>query len=243
MRDGQASLTNIQNIDNLKFKMFIILPASLIIKRSIIILFVAAAYFLITQPVNGMESTPTSNIKKDTVRGKVEEKRLMAQERIEVKRTEIASRAAALREKLQTFRDKLKAQIVQKVSDTLNRINKKQTEQMQKHLDKMSSMVTRLEKRVNEATGSSNTASASAAVSNAKSAIASASTAVAVQMANDYTINISTESAARVESKQARDRLHNDLRSVRRLVIDAKKAVSNAIRIIATSLGGIKSGQ
>lgn len=216
-------------------------PAALI-KRSIIILFLALISLIVTQNVAAVESSPGSKIRRDEVREKVEEKRLMAQERIEAKRDEIASKAAALRERLQTFKDKLKATVVQRVSDTLNRINKKQTEQMQKHLDKMSSMVTRLENRVNEAT-SSNTASASAALNNAKATISSASAAVAAQMAKDYTITISTESAARADSKQARDRLHSDLRSVRGLVIDAKQAVANAIRVIATSLGGIKSGR
>lgn len=214
-----------------------------LLTRSIIILFLLAFALIAAFPVLAVDSTGTGKIKRDEVRQKVEEKRQIAQQRLETTRSEVASRAAALREKLQNFKNKIKANLVEKISNVLNRINQNQTTQMQKHLDKMSSMVTRLENRVNEATAGANTASASAAVNNAEAAVASASTAVANQAKMDYTLNISTESAARADTKAARDKLRDDLMSVRRLVIEAKQAVANAIRTVAQSLGGIKSGQ
>lgn len=204
-----------------------------LLKKIFVTLLLAIATLVLSYPVLAVDATQTGVTKRESI-----------QQRINEKRAEIASKAAILREKLQNFRDKIKAATVQRISDTLNRINQNQTGQMQKHLDKMSGMITRLESRVAEASGAGqNIASASGAVNDAKEAIASASAAVTAQAGMDYTISVSSESAVRVDAKQQRDRLHNDLKSVRQLVINAKQAVAKTIMTVAKTLGGVKSGR
>lgn len=195
-------------------------------------------------PVLAEDSTPAGSTNKERAQIRVTDKKQLAQQNLDIRKQTIASKAAMLKERLQGFKNKLKATLVEKISDTLNRINSNRTAMLQKHLDKMSEIMVKLESRAKEASGSGkNTASASAAINDAKRAIASTSAAVVTQSQMDYTVSISTESAARIESKVTRDKLQTDLRSVRMLVIETKQKVANAIRSVAQTLGGIKSGQ
>src|SRR3989344_862832 len=215
-----------------------------LLKKIFTVLFLITATLVLSYPALAIDSTQAGVTKSNSLRQNLEQKKLTDQQRLSEKRAEIASKAAILKERLQNFKDKIKAATVQRISDTLNKINQNQTTQMQKHLDKMSGMVTRLESRINEAPGAGqSTASASAALNDAKQAIASASAAVTTQAGMDYTISVSSESAVRADSKQSRDKLHNDLKSVRQLVINAKQAVAKTIMTVAKTLGGVKSGR
>lgn len=211
---------------------------------------------LTSQVYAASESTPSGKRErvedlKDRMKDKFEDKRDIMEVkkretrlRLEEKREMMATKAAALKERLEDFRDKIKANIIEKVSNALNRINDNRTERMQAHLDKMSEIVVKLENRLAEASSSArNTASASAAITSAKETIDVASEAVAKQAEKDYTVNVSTEKLSRAETKDTRDVLHNDLQSVKRLVVDAKHKVAMAIRSVAQTLGGIKSGK
>lgn len=212
---------------------------------------VATLFLILSFAVLATDTTSPSATRREQIQTRIEDKRAQLQTRrenlatrLEERRAEIASRAAQLRTRLGQFRDQVKAKIVERINTVLDQINQRQTQQMKKHLDKMSELLAKVENRVNEASSSGqNTASASAAVTNAKEAIASASTAVDEQMGNDYTIEVSTESAVRKDAKEARDALHQDLREVRSLVIAAKQAVANAIRVTAQTLKGLKIGQ
>lgn len=156
----------------------------------------------------------------DANKEKVEVKKEATAQRIATVKEKMATREAALKAKLDKFRDKKKAETVNKVNANLNQINQKQTEQMLKHLDKMSALLTKLETQKGSNVESST----------ANAAIASASAAVKVQAAKDYTLTVASESTVRKDAKKIRDALHTDLRNVRKLVIDAKQAVANAIR-------------
>lgn len=153
-------------------------------------------------------------------------------QKIEDIRTKIASREAALKAKLLKFRDQRKAQIAERISNNLNRINKNQTDAMLKHLNLMSTILDKLEARVNQGKPDiKDPNQAKEAITNARSTIASASAAVAAQAEKDYTLTGSSESAIRKEAKAMRDKLHTDLQTVRKLVIAAKQAVGDAIRV------------
>ena len=90
----------------------------------------------------------------------------------------------------------------------------------------------KLEARVNSGTPDiKGSASASAAIASARDAIASASAAVSDQALKDYTIVVTSESNIRIDAKTQRDKLHTDLLALRKIVIDAKQAVANAIRV------------
>lgn len=174
----------------------------------------------ITRPA-ATKSGAVVEAKKENVTGKI----AAVKERI-------ASKAASLKIKLQTFRDQKKAQVAERVNINLNNINQKQTEQMQKHLDAMLKILGRLETRVNQATPDiKDPAVAKAAIDAARATIATVSAAVSDQAQKDYTIQVSSEARIGVDAKTQRDKLHADLLALKKSVIDAKQSVANAIRV------------
>lgn len=190
-----------------------------------------------TSPVWAKESTSGATNRRDKIQGRVETRRENIQDRIDNVRAKIASREAMLRARLQKFKDQRKAEVAQRVNTNLNRINQNQTQQMLKHLEKMTTILNRLEDRVNKGTKE--------AIASASASIAQATSAVQTQALNDYTITVISEATVRANAKASRDRLHTDLLAVRKLVIDAKQAVANAIRVAKSGKmkEGTESGQ
>lgn len=163
---------------------------------------------------------------------RIDAKTQKLENRIEDIRAKIASKEAALKARLQKFKNKRKAEITERISTNLNKINKNRTEEILRHLDKMSTILDKLEARVNQGKPDiKDPAKAKTAIAAARDAIASASAAVGAQVAKDYTLTGSSEAAIRTEAKAARDKLHADLQAVRKLSIAAKQAVGNAIRV------------
>lgn len=160
------------------------------------------------------------------------------EDNLQTRLDKIASHAATLHAKLQTFRDQKKAAIIDQINTTLAGINKTRTTEMTAHLDMMSAIVTKLEARVTGVGTGKDTASASAAITSAKTAIDTARTAVTTQAGNDYTITVTSETVARVQVKATRDKLFKDLSTTHGLVVAARQAVANAISTASTLLGG-----
>lgn len=142
-------------------------------------------------------------------------------ERLEDRQAKMASREATLKAKLAAFKDKRKAELTQKISNHLNKINQNQTQQMLRNLDNMSKILDKLEVIINNNT----------AIVSARQTIAMSSAAVNEQAQKDYTIQVSSESAVKSNAKAQRDQLHKDLQAVRKDVIDAKQSVYNVFRI------------
>lgn len=165
------------------------------------------------------------------------------EERIAVMREKLASKAATLKTKLQTFKDQRKAVVAERVNTNLNNINQNQTAQMQKHLDTMSGILDKLEARVNKGTPDiKDPNKAKTAIATARGAISSASAVVSAQAAKDYTIQLTTEAKVRIDAKTQRDNLHKDLLATRKTVQDAKQAVTNAIRIAKSGALPVRTG-
>ncbi len=158
-------------------------------------------------------------------------KEFVAQRQENIKE-KMASREAALKSKLALFKDQRKANLTSRVNDTLAMINQQRTSQMLKYLDNMSRILSKLETRVNS--GSSDikdVTAAKAAIADSKAKIASAAAAVKVQQAKDYTIQVSSETTVKADAKLQRDKLQSALLTLRKLLIDAKQSVANAIRV------------
>jgi len=202
--------------------------------------FIAAVLFvslLVTQVVLAEDSTSGGTVRKERFSQKIEKRIDNIQTRIDAMKEKLASREATLKLKLQTFKDKHKAEIAQRVNTNLNQINLKQTKEMQNHLDKMSLLLDKLEARVNSGSPDvKDPTAAKAAIAVSRTKIASASAAVLTQAGNDYTITITSESKIKLDAQEQREKLHKDLKAVRQLVIDAKQSVANAIRV-AKGLG------
>ncbi|MDO8618319.1 MAG: hypothetical protein Q7R49_00055, partial [Candidatus Daviesbacteria bacterium] len=126
-----------------------------------------------------------------------------------------------LKASLQQFKNKKKAEAADRINTNLNTINQNQTSQMQKHLTNMSRILDKLETKVDPPV---------AAIAAARTNIASVSAAVAAQAQKDYTIIVTSEIRIKTDAKKQRDALHTDLQSVKKMVINAKQSVANAIK-------------
>ncbi len=201
---------------------------------------------VLSTPVLALDSTSSSvsraekiDQKANTAIKTLEARKNALAQRIENREVLIASRTAELKAKLEAFKDQKKAEIVQRISDNLNKINANQTGQMDKHLQKMIDILNRLETRVNDASSSGkDVATASAAIASAREAISAAQSAVSTQSKNDYTIQVSTEATIKVSVKQMRDKFFKDIQATRKLVINAKQDVAKAISSANSSMGG-----
>lgn len=209
---------------------------------------------LLVTPALAVDST-TSAISPKFIRpvNRLEQNRLITQqnniERLEDRTARIASREANLKSALQAFKNKQKADIVQRINQFLNSINQNQTQLMQKHLDLMTSILDKLEKRITQGTPDiKNPQLAETAVANSRAAIASASAAVKAQMDKDYTISVTSETKVKTDVQKVRQQLYEDLQVVRKAVISAKQSVASAIRAAksgdtSTTKEGTASGQ
>lgn len=160
------------------------------------------------------------------------EKRMVFEEKRETIKEKIATRQAQLKTKLQAFKDKKKAEITERISNNLNRINAQRTATLLKHLDKMTAILNKLEGRVNQGSPDiKNPALAKAAIAESRAKIASSQAAVKAQANKDYTPTVTSEGKVKADAQAQRDRLHQDLQAVRIQVIDAKQSVANAIRV------------
>lgn len=211
-------------------------------------LLVVTAYPVFAQDAASPAATRKQLLKEklETRKDNLEAKKESVANRIEVLKNQQASKAAALKLKLQAFKNQEKATAAARISENLNKVNQNQTSQMQKMLALMSTLLEKLENRVNQGTSDiKDPVSARVAIASAKEIIATASAAVTAQAQKDYTITVSSESRVKTDAKLQRDKLHTDLQAVRKAVIDAKQAVTNAIRIAkseATTSGKLKEG-
>lgn len=228
------------------------------IKKTAIL--IAVSSILLISPVLAEDSTFTARpviqnkIQKIDTSG-MEQKRLaeaskaaIFRQKLEQRKEIIASHEAQIRAKIQAFKDKQKAEIASRVNTNLNKINQNQTDQMLKHLGLMSQLLDKLATRVSSNSPDiKDTSLANQAIADSRETIAKAKTAVEAQTQKDYTINVTTESKIRADAQEKRDQLFKDITAVRKLVIDAKQSVANAVRVaksgkIATPSGTVKEG-
>lgn len=192
--------------------------------------------------VSAQDSTSTATRKekvqerietrKENIKERVETRKENISERIADKREIMASREAALKTKLEGFRNKQKAQIVERVNISLKNINEKMVAHFKKVLERLSNLLDKLEARVNaNSSDIKDPVLARQAIADARLAIASATEVVNLQSAKDYTLELTQESRAKTEVTGIRRLSHEDLKVVLQAVNDAKNSVSNAIRI------------
>lgn len=197
---------------------------------SILICFIILAAAAFT--VFAEESTPSTNVRKPTSLQKINVRKDTVDSKLEALRVKQASREANLKAKLETFKDKRKAEVAERVNTNLNKINQNQTRQMLRHIDTMTEILNKLEARVNKKTPDiKDSVAAKNAITDARNTIATTSAAVQAQAEKDYTITVSSESRVRIDAKTQRDKLHTDLLALRKMVIDTKQSVGSAIRV------------
>lgn len=155
-----------------------------------------------------------------------------------------ASIGAILKQRLQTFKNKEKAKLVEMVSQNLTIINQNRTAQMLQNLNTMSQLLSKLETRVGSASTSGKDITAiTSSIAQARIAISSASAAVNTQAAKEYGITVSTESTVNKDAQIARNSLFNDLKATYDNVVAARNSVKNAITTAISTFGGTNGGQ
>lgn len=198
-----------------------------------------SAIFAVATPAIAQTATTPGQIRKGAAKERLAQRREITSERIDNLKERIATREAALKERLAKFKDKQKAQIIDRIGNTLNNINSNWVEHANRFLVNLTRILDRLQEKVNaQATSGKDATSTNSAIANAKAKIASASAAVASQSAKEYTVSISSESAAKAEIKSTRESFQSDWEKIRRMLIDARQAVGKAIETAATTMGG-----
>lgn len=170
---------------------------------------------------------------------KINEKIEDRKERLEERREKIASREAAFKAKVEQFKSKQKAVITKRLNENLVNLNNKKTEQMSNHLSKMTEILGKVESKVTEATNNGkDVGSAKEAIEKAKLAISEAQSTVETQSTEDYNIDISTEAKVKNDATSVRQKLAADLKATQEKVVEARKALGDAISISVSTLGG-----
>jgi hypothetical protein len=148
---------------------------------------------------------------------------------LEVEKTKIASLAAQRRLGLEKLKNQKKAQSAIKISDTLNSINQKRTDQLTKYLANLTSILEKIQGRVNEASASGKDITpAQAEINFAQGSITNSQSAVDAQKIKDYTVSATSEAQLRVSAQTQKDALMSDLKNLEKLIRDTKQTVITA---------------
>lgn len=150
----------------------------------------------------------------------------------------------AFKKRLATFKNKVKAERVERITTIFQTINTNRTTLMLTNLEKMSEIITRLAEKVTllEKEGKDTTA-VKQTIADAKSAMATAQETVQAQAIKDYTITITSENAVKTDATNVRQTLHTDLQTVHREVVNARQAVATAIAQTKILIGGSERGK
>lgn len=218
-----------------------------LVKRILPILIIATAFLTPLYPVYAQQPQSAINprLKAATTPGNL--KTVMVAEpavgNMENVREKMASREAALKEKLAKFKDKAKAQRVENINNSLFKVNQNQTAYIQQILTKLSQMLERAKNLSQEAAAAGQDVTAlNEAINNAQTAWNQANDANTAQTENDYTIAVNTETTVVADAKAARNSLHTNLKAVREKVKAARKALVDVFNT-AKALKGANNGQ
>ncbi|MBI2018736.1 hypothetical protein HYS96_03470 [Candidatus Daviesbacteria bacterium] len=202
-----------------------------------------SATAVLAQDATTSGTTGKTNLR-DRKETRVETRKANVQERLTALKERIATKEAALKARLQNFKDQKKAQIAERVNVNLANINEKVTGAMNIHLGVMSGILDKLEARVNAGTKDiKDPAAVRSAIADARGAISSANEAVALQADKDYVLEATSEATVRKDMQGVKEKLRTDLGQLRKLVIDAKQKVANAIRVAKSNEGDVSNGQ
>ena len=150
----------------------------------------------------------------------------------------MASGSAALREKLQMFKDKKKATIIERINENFAKINQRRSGQMMQHVDTLQTIASKAESRATSAQEAGTDISAvMTELRSVQTEISKAKSAVEAQSKKTYEITIASESGAKAAVKSTRDLLEQDLKSTHNLVKEARRLLMNVITKLGQAVG------
>lgn len=169
--------------------------------------------------------------------GLMEKMEMTAEKRMEMLKERIATRSAALKQKLARFRDKTKAARLENINENLNTVNMNVTAALQKNLDNISSALERLKTKAAEAAAEGkDLTNLNSDIAEVESEWAEANEALKAQMEKDYTVALTSESTAKTDAQAARNTLRTDLKSVHAEIMEARTALADAVKNALSSL-------
>lgn len=169
---------------------------------------------------------------------------LKMEDRIADLKERLATRSAALRQKLARFKDKAKATRVETINENLNTVNSNVTAALQKNLTNIETALGKLKTKAEEAEAAGkDVSSIKADITEVETQWKEASDALSAQMAKDYTIAVETESTVKADAQDARNTLRTDLKSVHTAVSEARKSLADAISNALSFMKGDSNGQ
>jgi len=165
--------------------------------------------------------------RRDVFKQQLEQIRSSVKNRVEQYRQELKNR-------LKQIKDERKRQIVERVYNNINELNKRLTDHFTNVVDKLDQILEKITSRTDKAAANSRDVSGvRTKINNAKNALASARTTIKIQADRVYTLNISTESALKLDVGQARQTFHADIVKVRQVVKAARDAIHEAAVTLA----------
>ena len=190
-----------------------------------------------------MEVKNLMEIKKEEFKNKVEAKREEVKSKIEAKKVE-------LKERLTKIKDERKRQVVERIYNQINELNKRRLDHFSAVLEKLEKVLDRISGRSAKAEANGRDISAvKIAITEATNAIALSRTAIQNQAGKVYALIISTstvaitntstssiantESVLKIDVGEIRKALHRDLDSVQKTVKTAQEAIRKAATTLA----------
>ena len=171
---------------------------------------------------------------------RAEIKNLMEQNRIEFRnwlesqrqemKAKIEARKNELKVKLQKITNERKQKIVERIYDRINALNERLSDHYFDVLDRLEKLLERVESRTAKAKANGKDVSeVEILISQAKDIIARAKEEVKNQAQKIYQIDITNEANLKLDVGKIRQKLHDDLKAVEKLVKEAREAVRLAI--------------
>lgn len=155
-----------------------------------------------------------------------------AQDRLEIAREKMASRAAVLKEKLAKFKDKVKAKRTEAINNNLSTVNENLTAYLQQILTRLSNILEKAKTISDNAEADGQDVTAlNEAISKVETQWNQANDALKAQQEKDYSIVVNTEETVRADAQTARNSLRNDLKTIRDQVFKVKQLLSDVFPI------------
>ncbi|PJE58529.1 MAG: hypothetical protein COU81_00275 [Candidatus Portnoybacteria bacterium CG10_big_fil_rev_8_21_14_0_10_36_7] len=173
------------------------------------------------------EAKQKIEIERKKFKNKLEQARQEAKEKIELKREE-------LKAKLENFRDARKKKLTENIAEQLNNLNARLVAHFTNTTNKIEEVLDRVVSRTDKAeTHDQDVTAIRIAIENARQLIESSRLAITEQTNKVYTILVSTEENIKIDVKDSRKLLHDDLKATQAIVKDAHESVKNVAVILA----------
>ncbi|MEK7574449.1 MAG: hypothetical protein AAB514_02900 [Patescibacteria group bacterium] len=165
--------------------------------------------------------------RKEEFKNKVEAKREEVKSKIETRKVE-------LKERLVKIKDERKKQVVERVYNQVNELNKRRLDHFSAVLEKLEKVLERISGRAAKAEANGvDIAAVKTAITEATSAISASRTAITNQAGKVYALVIDAENTLKIDVGKIRQALHDDLAGVQETVKTAREAVRKAATILA----------